>query len=130
MMDDQTSIGPMMQQIGADACAAATILATAPAQMKADALYAAADAVWDARDTIIAANKNDLAYGADKGLSPAMMDRLLLNPERIQGIVDSLRAVAGQVDPIGQVTEEWTRPSGLHIQRVRTPIGVIGVIYE
>jgi len=129
-MDDHTSIAQMMQQIGADARAAATILATAPAQMKTDALNAAAAAVWHARDAIIAANKNDLAYGADKGLSPAMMDRLMLNAERIQGIVDSLRAVAGQVDPIGQVTEEWTQPSGLHIQRVRTPIGVIGVIYE
>jgi glutamate-5-semialdehyde dehydrogenase len=120
----------MMQKIGADARAAATILATAPAQMKTDALNAAADAVWRDREAIIAANKDDLAYGAEKGLSPAMMDRLMLDEARIQGIVDGLRAVASQDDPIGVVTEEWTQPTGLHIQRVRTPIGVIGVIYE
>ncbi len=129
-MNDHDAIGPMMAQIGADARAAATILATASAEAKSKALTAAADAVWAARADIIAANKDDLAFGAEKGLSPAMMDRLMLDEARIQGIVDGLRAVAGQDDPIGAVTEEWTQPSGLHIQRVRTPIGVIGVIYE
>ena len=129
-MNDHDALGPMMTQIGADARAAATILATAPAEAKTAALNAAADAVWAKRAEIIAANKEDLAYGADKGLSPAMMDRLMLDEGRIQGIVDGLRAVAAQDDPIGAVTEEWDRPNGLHIQRVRTPIGVIGVIYE
>ena len=129
-MNDHNAIGPMMTQIGADARAAATILATAPAEAKTAALNAAADAVWANRAEIIAANKDDLAYGADKGLSPAMMDRLMLDEGRIRGIVDGLRAVAAQDDPIGAVTEEWDRPNGLHIQRVRTPIGVIGVIYE
>lgn len=129
-MNDHDAIGPMVTQIGADARAAATILATAPAAAKTAALNAAADAVWAKRAEIIAANKEDLAYGADKGLSPAMMDRLMLDEGRIQGIVDGLRAVAAQDDPIGAVTEEWDRPNGLHIQRVRTPIGVIGVIYE
>lgn len=129
-MNDHDAIGPKMTQIGADARAAATILATAPAEAKSAALNAAADAVWAKRAEIIAANKEDLAYGADKGLSPAMMDRLMLDEARIQGIVDGLRAVAAQDDPIGVVTEEWDRPNGLHIQRVRTPIGVIGVIYE
>ncbi|WP_333712827.1 glutamate-5-semialdehyde dehydrogenase [Yoonia sp.] len=129
-MNDQTAIGPMMARIGADARAAATVLATAPAKVKTHALNAAADAVWDRRAEIIAANKDDLAYGADKGLSPAMMDRLMLDEARIKGIVAGLRSVAGQDDPIGVVTESWDRPNGLHIQRVRTPIGVIGVIYE
>ena len=129
-MNDHDAIGPMMTQIGADARAAATVLATAPSAAKTAALNAAADAVWAKRAAIIAANKDDLAYGADKGLSPAMMDRLLLDEGRIQGIVDGLRAVAAQDDPIGAVVEEWDRPNGLHIQRVRTPIGVIGVIYE
>ena len=87
-MNDQNAIGPMMAQIGADARAAATVLATAPAKAKTAALNAAADAVWARRDEIIAANKEDLAYGADKGLSPAMMDRLMLDEGRIQGIVD------------------------------------------
>ena len=129
-MNDHDAIGPMMTQIGADARAASTVLAMASADAKATALRAAADAVWADRAAIIAANKDDLAFGADKGLSPAMMDRLMLDEARIQGIVDGLRAVAGQDDPVGEVTEEWTQPSGLHIQRVRTPIGVIGVIYE
>ncbi len=129
-MNDHDAIGPMVTQIGADARAAATILATAPAAAKTAALNAAADAVWAKRAEIIAANKEDLAYGTDKGLSTAMMDRLMLDEGRIQGIVDGLRTVAAQDDPIGAVTEEWDRPNGLHIQRVRTPIGVIGVIYE
>lgn len=129
-MNDHDAIGPMMVQIGANARTAAAVLATATANAKAQALNAAADIVWDQRATIVAANKQDMAFGADKGLSPAMMDRLMLDEIRIQGIVDSLRAVAGQSDPVGEVTEEWTQPSGLNIKRVRTPIGVIGVIYE
>lgn len=129
-MNDHDQIGPMMAQIGADARAAATLLATADAAAKQKALIAAADAVWDQRAAIIAANKKDLAFGADKGLSPAMMDRLMLDETRIQGMVDGLRAVAAQPDPVGAVMDAWTRPNGLHIRRVRTPIGVIGVIYE
>ncbi|PRY74990.1 glutamate-5-semialdehyde dehydrogenase [Yoonia maritima] len=129
-MNEQTQIATMMTEIGAAARAAATVLATAPAASKEKALNAAADAVWDQRDVIIAANKQDMAFGADKGLSPSMMDRLMLNEDRIAGIVSGLRAIAGQDDPIGAVTEEWTQPTGLNIKRVRTPIGVIGVIYE
>ncbi|MCL4167163.1 UNVERIFIED_CONTAM: hypothetical protein GTU68_024910 [Idotea baltica] len=91
---------------------------------------AAADAVWLQRSDIIAANARDLEYGRDKGLSAAMMDRLMLDEERIHGIVEGLQAVADQPDPVGEVMEEWDRPTGLHISRVRTPLGVIGVIYE
>ncbi len=129
-MNDHDAIGPMITQIGAEASAAAATLATASAEAKENALNAAADALWDQRATIIAANKQDMAFGAEKGLSPAMMDRLMLDDDRIKGMVDGLRAVAGQTDPVGEVAEEWTQPNGLHIQRVRTPIGVIGVIYE
>ncbi|MFG5382041.1 glutamate-5-semialdehyde dehydrogenase [Yoonia sp. R2-816] len=129
-MNDHDAIGPMITQIGARARAAAATLATASAEAKENALNAAADALWDQRATIIAANKQDMAFGAQKGLSPAMMDRLMLDKDRIKGMVDGLRAVAGQTDPVGEVAEEWTQPNGLHIQRVRTPIGVIGVIYE
>lgn len=129
-MTDITDITDMMHAIGADARAAATILAATPAAAKQQALEAAADAVWAQRDHIIAENRKDMTYGAQKGLSPAMMDRLMLDEERISGMVTGLRAVAAQQDPVGQVTEEWTQPSGLHIRRVRTPIGVIGVIYE
>ena len=125
-----TDITDMMHAIGKEARAAATILAAASPAAKQQALEAAADAVWSQREHIIAENRKDMAYGANKGLSPAMMDRLMLDEDRIAGMVAGLRAVAAQQDPVGQVTEEWTQPTGLHIRRVRTPIGVIGVIYE
>ncbi len=127
-MNDMTP--DMMETLGAAAKSASTVLASATAAQKTDALNAAADAVWAARAEIIAANAKDMDFGRDKGLSPAMLDRLMLDEDRITGICDGLRSVATQDDPIGAVTEEWTRPTGLHIQRVRTPIGVIGVIYE
>ncbi|MCK8463601.1 glutamate-5-semialdehyde dehydrogenase [Aliiroseovarius sp. S1339] len=123
-------IKAMMTKIGRRARDAAKVLAFAPAEAKEKALLAAADACWDRRAEIIAANEEDMAFGRDKGLSPAMMDRLMLDEDRIKGMCDGLRAVAGQADPVGEVLEEWDRPSGLRIKRVRTPLGVIGVIYE
>jgi len=129
-MSEGQDIHAMMHAIGARAKAAAGALAFASSAAKAAALEAAADAVWARRGEIVAANAEDLAYGREKGLSPAMMDRLMLDEDRIAGIVEGLRAVAGFPDPVGQVMAEWDRPSGLHIKRVRTPLGVIGVIYE
>ncbi len=129
-MKDQTDIPAVMAEIGARARAAAAELAFADPQAKRAALEAAADAVAEHAAEIIAANAEDMAYGRDKGLSPAMLDRLLLDEGRIGGIADSLRAVAAQDDPVGEVIAEWDMPSGLHIRRVRTPLGVIGVIYE
>ncbi len=129
-MKDLTDIPTLMHDIGVRAKAAARELAFASAERKHAALIGAAEAVWRTRDAIIEANAKDLDYGRDKGLSDAMMDRLLLNEDRIRGIVDGLRAVAEQTDPVGAVITEWDRPSGLHIKRVRTPLGVIGVIYE
>ena len=129
-MKDLTDIPALMSGIGARAKAAAAELAFAPSEQKQQALEAAADAVWAARGTIIEANAKDMAFGRDKGLSDAMMDRLMLDEARIQGIVDGLRAVAAQDDPVGEVLAEWDRPTGLHIKRVRTPLGVVGVIYE
>ncbi|WP_226781098.1 glutamate-5-semialdehyde dehydrogenase [Oceaniglobus trochenteri] len=129
-MTDHTDIPALMAEIGQRARNAAASLAFAPAEAKARALIAAADAVWANRATILSANEKDLAFGREKGLSDAMIDRLTLSEPRIQGIVDGLRAVAAQDDPVGRVTEEWDGPSGIHIRRVRTPLGVIGVIYE
>ncbi len=129
-MKDQTEIVALMAEIGARARAAAADLAVADAATKRAALEAAADAVWDGRAEIMAANARDLEYGRDKGLSDAMMDRLALDEARIKGIVDGLRAVAAQDDPVGEVLAEWDQPTGLHIRRVRTPLGVVGVIYE
>jgi glutamate-5-semialdehyde dehydrogenase len=129
-MKDIENIQEMMAEIGQRAKAAAAVLATATAERKHAALISAADNVWKSREAIIRANQDDLAYGREKGLSGAMMDRLMLNEDRIQGIVDGLRSVAEQPDPVGEVMDTWDQPSGLHIERVRTPLGVIGVIYE
>jgi len=129
-MTESADIPTLMATMGARAKAAATQLAHAPAEERAKALDEASAAVHARRVEIIAANQKDLAFGRDKGLSAAMMDRLMLDESRIAGIVAGLRAVAAQPDPLGQVIAEWDVPSGLHIQRVRTPLGVIGVIYE
>ncbi len=130
MKDLPDTIPALMADIGARAKAASAELAFAPAEAKATALEAAADAVWARRAEIIEANGRDMEYGREKGLSDAMLDRLMLDEARIGAIVEGLRAVAGQTDPVGQVMTEWDMDSGLHIQRVRTPLGVIGVIYE
>lgn len=129
-MNDIQNIPALMQELGIRAKQAAQTLATASAERKHAALISAAEAVWTHRAEIIAANAKDLEYGASKGLSPAMMDRLMLDESRIQSIIDGLRAVAEQPDPVGEVLADWEQPSGLNIQRVRTPLGVIGVIYE
>ena len=130
MKDLTDDIPALMAEIGRRARAAAAELAFAPAEAKTRALEAAARAMDAARDEIKAANARDMDYGRDKGLSPAMLDRLMLDDARIDGIIAGLRAIAAQPDPVGQVIAEWDRPNGLSIQRVRTPLGVIGVIYE
>ncbi|MGR3660225.1 MAG: glutamate-5-semialdehyde dehydrogenase [Paracoccaceae bacterium] len=129
-MKDLDDIPALMAEIGKAAKAAAAELAFASGEAKKSALLSAANAAWKRRSEIIEANEKDLIFGREKGLSPAMMDRLMLDEARVQGIVDSLRAVAEQDDPVGSVIKEWDMPSGLHITRVRTPLGVIGVIYE
>jgi len=129
-MRDEMDAKSLIDEMGKAARAAAAELAFASAERKHAALIGAAYEVAARKDAIIAANAEDMAYGREKGLSPAMMDRLMLDEGRIRGIVDGLRAVAEQRDPVGEVMAEWDRPTGLHIQRVRTPLGVIGVIYE
>ncbi|MGR3756468.1 MAG: glutamate-5-semialdehyde dehydrogenase [Tranquillimonas sp.] len=129
-MKDETDLRRTMDEMGRRARAAAADLAFAPSEAKDRALNAAADAIEDRAAAIEDANARDLEYGRDKGLTDAMMDRLRLDAPRIAAIAQGLRAVAGQPDPVGAVMTEWDRPTGLHIRRVRTPIGVIGVIYE
>ncbi len=119
-----------MIRIGDAARRAATELAFASADQKNAALLAAATAITDQQATILAANAQDMDYGVAKGLSPAMLDRLRLDAGRLDAIATGLRAVAAQDDPVGRVLAEWDRPNGLHFQRVATPLGVIGVIYE
>ena len=123
-------IPTLMADIGNRAKAAAATLGFASSDQKQAALEHAADALWETRQDILDANAKDLAYGRDKGLSDAMMDRLMLDEDRIRAMMDGLRSIAAQPDPVGQVMTEWDQPSGIHIQRVRTPLGVIGVIYE
>ena len=120
----------LMDTIGQAAKDVAYELSGSTADQRTQALLEMAGALRAATDAILAANAKDMEYGRDKGLSVAMLDRLELNEERIDGIISSIEAIAGQDDPVGAVTEEWDRPSGLHIKRVRTPLGVIGVIYE
>lgn len=120
----------LMEQMGAKARAAAAELACASQERKYAALISAAHAVWDRRAEILAANAMDMAAGEARGLTPAMLDRLRLDEDRLRGIVDGLRSVAELRDPVGRVLAEWDVPSGLHIQRVATPLGVVGVIYE
>jgi glutamate-5-semialdehyde dehydrogenase len=129
-MKDFDNIPDLMADIGRRAKAAAIELSYTTSERKHAALIGAADAIWANREAIIDANCEDLVYGEEKGLSAAMMDRLMLDERRLRGMVDGLRSVAAQSDPVGQVMAEWDMPSGLHIKRVRTPLGVVGVIYE
>jgi len=125
-----SDLGQQMNEMGARARAAASVLAYASPEAKTKALLTAADAMVAATDHIIAENAKDLDFGREKGLTDAMMDRLMLDAGRIAAMAEGLRTIAGQDDPVGEVIAEWDRPTGLHIRRVRTPLGVIGVIYE
>ncbi|SET33335.1 glutamate-5-semialdehyde dehydrogenase [Oceanicella actignis] len=127
---DRIDVAAQMRAIGAAAREAAGALSSAPAAQRAAALNAGADAIEARAADILAANARDMEAARAKGLSSAMLDRLMLDEGRVRAMAQGLRAVAAQDDPVGAVMAEWTRPSGLRIRRVRTPIGVVGVIYE
>ena len=120
----------LMARIGRDARVAARPLAVATTAQKNAALTAMAEAILRNEQTILDANAIDVKNGVDAGLSPAMMDRLKLTPARIRDMAGGVTAIAALPDPVGAIITEWDRPNGLHIERVRTPLGVIGVIYE
>ncbi len=126
----ETEIAALMEAMGDAARAAARVLATAPGETRNRALTAAAAAIRAAAPEILAANAEDVAAGRARGLTDALIDRLALNPARIEAIAQAVDDIAALPDPLGSVIAEWTRPNGLRIQRVRTPLGVIGVIYE
>jgi glutamate-5-semialdehyde dehydrogenase len=109
---------------------AARALRTVSSAVKDAALLAMADALPQRQDELFAANEKDLAAGRDRGLSDAMLDRLKLTPSRVAAMAEGCRQVAALPDPIGQVIQGWHRPNGLHIDEVRVPLGVIGIIYE
>ncbi|SJM34738.1 glutamate-5-semialdehyde dehydrogenase [Mesorhizobium delmotii] len=120
----------LMADIGRRARAAARPLAVATAERKHAALIAMAQAILRHEQDILDANAIDIKNGEQSGLSASFMDRLKLDPARIRAMADGISEIAELSDPIGDVIAEWDRPNGLHIERVRTPLGVIGVIYE
>ena len=106
------------------------MLSNASDENKAQALLVAASEIRANQDRLIEANARDMDFGRSKGKSSALLDRLMLDQSRIEDMAAGLEAIAGLPDPVGQVMAEWSRPSGLQIKRVRTPLGVIGVIFE
>ena len=119
-----------MAEIGRNARIGAKALALATSEQKRTALLTAAGAINAHRKAILAANAKDMAAAQSKGISSAFLDRLELTDARIDGIVEAVRTIAELPDPVGSIVAEWDRPNGLHIERVRTPLGVIGVIFE
>ncbi|MBN8958904.1 MAG: glutamate-5-semialdehyde dehydrogenase [Rhizobiales bacterium] len=129
-IDQADDLATTMQDIGRRARAAARVLALAEAARKNAALTAMAAALRDARTTLLAANAEDIKAARADGAAAAFIDRLTLDGKRIAAMAAGLEAIAALPDPIGAVTERWTRPNGMTIERVRTPLGVVGVIYE
>mgnify|MGYP000580850741 CR=1 FL=1 len=132
-MLDKTQISDVksvMADIGLNARAATQQLATASTDLKNRALLAAAESIWNNRETILEANGKDMKAGSANGLSGSFMDRLMLDEARIEAMMDGLRQISELKDPVGDEIDRWQRPNGLDISRVRTPLGVIGVIFE
>jgi glutamate-5-semialdehyde dehydrogenase len=123
-------IAALMLPIGRAAVAAAEVLALADAAQKNTALAAAAAALRARSVEILAANARDVKAAEAAGLSSAMLDRLRLDPARVEAMASGVEQIAALADPVGTVMAEWVRPNGLRIQRVRVPLGVIGIIYE
>ena len=127
---EKETVTQLMARIGEDAKRAARTLASASTEAKNKALKETARSLRRRKNEILSENAKDMTAGGEKGLTAAMLDRLELTDERLEGVAKGLEDIAALPDPVGTVTEEWDRPNGLHIQRVRVPMGVIGVIYE
>jgi len=119
-----------MQRMGVEARVAARILSQASSEQKKQALNAMAGAIREQAASILKANAADLEAAADKGLKASFVDRLTLNEDRVEAMAQGLEAIATFDDPVGSIIKAWDRPNGLTIKQVRTPLGVIGVIYE
>jgi glutamate-5-semialdehyde dehydrogenase len=119
-----------MIELGIRAKTAARSLAIAPTTQKNRALHCMAETLLTSSSQVLEANLQDLAEARSAGLSPAMLDRLMLNNTRLQGIAADLASVAGLPDPVGEVFEEQTMPNGLRVHKQHVPLGVLGVIYE
>jgi len=129
-VEGATDIPALIERMGRAARRAAAVLAVADTAAKNRALLAAAEAIADTRATLLEANGADLAAARERDLAPALLDRLELDEARIEAMARGLRDIAAQHDPVGTLSADVRRPSGLSIARMRVPIGVIGVIYE
>jgi glutamate-5-semialdehyde dehydrogenase len=127
---DIVKIGELMERLGKAALEAASVLALARSECKNMALSAAAGAVRARRAEILAANERDMSAARAAKLTSALLDRLFLDGKRVESIARSIEDVVALPDPVGTLAAEWDRPNGLRIQRVRVPLGVIGIIYE
>ena len=128
--NENTDIAALMQGMGKAAKAAASELASASTAAKNTALTESAKALRDSKAAILDANAKDMAAGEKKGLKGSFLDRLMLDDGRIEAMAAGLQAIAELADPVGVRLSDWDRPNGLHIERISTPLGVIGVIYE
>ena len=129
----ETAVGDLqtvMNELGARARKASSVLAKAGPESRTAALTAMAARIRENANAILEANAKDMEAGRAKDLTPALLDRLELSPARLESVATGLEAVAALSDPIGDVIANWDRPNGLNISRVRGPIGVIGIIYE
>jgi glutamate-5-semialdehyde dehydrogenase len=130
LAEAEQSLGSIMSELGRNARIGAKALAIATPEQKRTALLTAAGAINAHRKKILAANAKDMEAARTKGISKAFLDRLELTDARIDGIIEAVQTIAELPDPVGTTIAEWDRPNGLHIERVRTPLGVIGVIFE
>jgi glutamate-5-semialdehyde dehydrogenase len=124
------SVGELLERLGKAAVAAAAVLAVASAAAKNAALMAAAAAIRSRRAEILAANQRDMQSAGEAQLAGPLLDRLRLDDKRVEAIARSIEDIVVLPDPVGTIAAEWDRPNGLRIQRVRVPLGVIGIIYE
>jgi len=130
MTKEASEIGLAMTALGRAARAASAELATSDRDQRDLALRSAAAALRSSEEKILEANKVDLSAARKSGMSSAMLDRLMLDHERIESMAAGLESIAALPDPVGRILAEWDRPNGLNIQRVAVPLGVIGIIYE
>src|SRR5881396_3184234 len=126
----ETDLAATMAEIGRRARDAAAALSLVSGEARASGLREAAAAVRSQANEILAANAEDVAEAKGAGIGAALVDRLALDPKRLESVARGLEDIAELPDPIGRVLAEWTRPNGLHISRVSVPLGVIGIIYE
>ncbi len=124
------SIAEQVATIAKNARQASISLAQLPTTAKNEMLLKMAQALETGADGLITENAKDLAAGKEKGLSEAMLDRLMLDAKRIKGMADALREVAGLPDPVGEITKMSKRPNGIMVGKMRIPLGVIGIVYE